>query len=508
MGGSHAPEIERKYELDAERSLPDLTTAPGVSEALGPQVMELDATYFDTEDLRLAAVGVTLRQRTGGHDAGWHAKFPVATDTREEVRRPAGTSQTEVPNDLCELVRSQTLGASLVPVARIRTTRSEWELRDASGEVVAHVADDQVQAQSLRPEQPARGWREVEVELANGADSSVLDQLAAVLGQTGARPARTSSKLARALGDRLPARQSTRTPAQPPTAADIAGEYLNTQVAAVRAYDAGVRLDLPDAVHQFRVACRRLRSGLRAFRPVLDRERVTWLRAELRWLGRMLSPARDNEVLDAYLRTTVRALPPENVLGPVPARLTAHFARANADARTTALNTLDSERYRALLVDLVQFVEAPPWKDKARRPAAKQLRRPVRRAWRRLSASVDTARATEPGQDRALALHQVRKDAKRTRYTAEALQPVFGVELDRWRRKVKRVQTALGEHQDAVVTRAALRDLGIRAYLNGENAFTYGLLHAGQDQRAQQAEQDFARRWHDLRVSARPGWLR
>jgi len=42
---------------------------------------------------------------------------------------------------------------------------------------------------------------------------------------------------------------------------------------------------------------------------------------------------------------------------------------------------------------------------------------------------------------------------------------------------MKRVQSVIGDHQDAVIARQAARDLGISAHLAGENAFTYGLLY-------------------------------
>jgi hypothetical protein len=42
---------------------------------------------------------------------------------------------------------------------------------------------------------------------------------------------------------------------------------------------------------------------------------------------------------------------------------------------------------------------------------------------------------------------------------------------------MKRVQSVLGEHQDAVIARGVVRELGIAAHLAGENAFTYGLLY-------------------------------
>lgn len=57
-------EIERKYESD-ESGLPDLTGVAGVASVLDKGVTELDATYYDTSDLRLASASITLRRRTG-----------------------------------------------------------------------------------------------------------------------------------------------------------------------------------------------------------------------------------------------------------------------------------------------------------------------------------------------------------------------------------------------------------------------------------------------------------
>ena len=48
----------------------------------------------------------------------------------------------------------------------------------------------------------------------------------------------------------------------------------------------------------------------------------------------------------------------------------------------------------------------------------------------------------------------------------------------------------LGDHQDSVIARQAARDLGIGAYLAGENAFTYGLLHERQVHQAERLQAD------------------
>lgn len=88
-------EIERKYEATDDNQLPDLTRVPGVSAVIDKGVAELDATYYDTPDQRLAAGALTLRRRTGGDDAGWHLKFPVAPDVRDEIRAPSPTPSRE-----------------------------------------------------------------------------------------------------------------------------------------------------------------------------------------------------------------------------------------------------------------------------------------------------------------------------------------------------------------------------------------------------------------------------
>ena len=60
--------------------LPRWAGLAGVVDLVGPEEQTLEAVYYDTEDLRLAQAGVTLRRRRGGDDAGWHLKLPVGGD--------------------------------------------------------------------------------------------------------------------------------------------------------------------------------------------------------------------------------------------------------------------------------------------------------------------------------------------------------------------------------------------------------------------------------------------
>jgi CHAD domain-containing protein len=56
---------------------------------------------------------------------------------------------------------------------------------------------------------------------------------------------------------------------------------------------------------------------------------------------------------------------------------------------------------------------------------------------------------------------------------------------------MEEVQDVLGEGQDTVSTRELCRRLGTAAAAAGENAWTYGRLHALEQARAERAEQAF-----------------
>jgi CHAD domain-containing protein len=121
------------------------------------------------------------------------------------------------------------------------------------------------------------------------------------------------------------------------------------------------------------------------------------------------------------------------------------------------------------------------------------LARDVKRLRR---AARNNARADDPHQHDQ-ALHEVRKKAKRLRYAAESAVPVLP-RAGRLAASAKRVQEALGEHQDTVVARRKLREYGARTHLTGENGFTFGRLHALEQARAHDAEQRFEKAWARL----------
>ena len=518
-------EIERKFDVDESFVLPDLGAVEGVAVVREPVEHALEAAYYDTADLRLARAKVTLRRRTGGTDAGWHVKLPAVAGARRELHSPLGRAAKTPPKAVLEPVLGLVRHEPAAQVALLRTRRVLTELVDAEGRVLAEVADDHVTGTAL-PAGPGEAavvtvWREVEVELVDG-DEELLAAAVTRLVEAGARPADSPSKLGRVLGDRLAAVQGADVPAAPQaerkkkgkgkkgkkskgtkargrTATAPAGEVvraaLQLQVRALQDADLMVRTGQPDGVHQVRVACRRLRSTLAAFRTVLDRTQTDPVREELAQVGAALSPSRDAEVALAHLRELVAAQPVELVLGPVAARLQQAQLKDTTAGDAHARKALSSPAYLTLRDDLDALVAEPPLTEDAVRPADEVLREVVARTGKRLRKSVEAAQ----DDDHEEALHDVRKAAKRLRYTAEAAVPVLGRPVAQLVTTLKSVQEVLGTRQDTFLTRPLCTQLGLQAFAAGENAWTWGMLHGLEQARCADAEREFWVRWPQLR---------
>jgi CHAD domain-containing protein len=500
-------ETERKYEAADEVRWPEPSRLLGrPAHDPDPDDQELDAVYFDTKDLRLARAGITLRRREGGTDPGWHLKLPVGEDSRDELRVPLGRARRTPPKELLALTRVHTRGAKVAPVVRLLTRRRRWVLAGDDRRPLAELAEDRVTAHTMGRGTEAIHWRELEVELTEHGSPELLDRIEKQLLKAGAQRSGSDNKLSRALADRLPA--AAEHDAGPPRSAAAAVlSYLRTHADTLRRHDPLVRRDAPDSVHKMRVSSRRMRSTLQAYRRVLDRDATRSLTDELKWLAAELAPARDTEVMAGRFSTLVGEQRAELVLGPVAATLDRTFARQQVQARERALAALNSDRYLALQDAIDALLTDPPLTDRAERPARRELTKDVRRAYRRLRRRMADVEEQPVGDARDQALHEARKAAKRVRYAAEAAEPAAGKPAKRLRKRLKPMQSVLGDHQDAVVARPVLRELGAQVHQEGGNGFTFGLLHAIESDRAAHAERRLPDRWARLQDRKVTGWL-
>lgn len=492
-------ETELKLTVPPDADLADLLATGGTVAAISePSTARLSSTYFDTADLRLAREGITLRERVGD-DEGWHLKVPAGTDGRHEIRAELGGSAP--PPALLDLVTAYTRAEPVRRVTTLETTRVTRVLLDSRDEPLGVVVDDAVRV--LDGHRELLRFREIEVEAApEVADPGpLLAEVSTRLTTAGATLGEQLSKAVRALG---PAAQQP--PAPPPAepvspgdpAAAAITAHLRTQARALMRHDLGVRRDLPDAVHQMRVAARRFRSMLRTFRSLLDGEdELVALSDELAWVADVLGEVRDREVLLARLEAHIAELA---VSGAERAALDSYIAdrlgTEMAAARTEVLAALATNRYRCLLDRVIEVATAPPLSPAADAPAEQVLPGLVetaadglgKRAGRLHADSADTA------------YHRVRIAAKRARYAGELAAPVLGAPAKRYAQAAEAVQEVLGEHQDAAVAADAVRRLATDA--PPATAFGLGLLASYERASAATAREEFAPVWQ--RVSASP----
>jgi CHAD domain-containing protein/uncharacterized protein YjbK len=448
-----ASETERKYDVPDGFVLPSLVGTAGIRDITGAETHDLDATYFDTDALTLMQNKLTLRRRTGGGDAGWHLKTPGSGNSRTEHRLPLnGGEKNKVPAELHGLVRAVSRRESLKPIARLRTHRIETPLRDAKGRTLALIAQDQVTAESDGKKQ---SWQELEVELVDGSPA-VLEAVEKLLLAVGARPAEGPSKVSRALKDRLKDAEQRKTPkVKGPVFA-----YAREQRDALAAYDPGVRQGDPESVHKMRVATRRLRSSLKTFkRSFPGFEEVG---DELKWLADLLGEVRDGQVQKGKLLAGVDDAGPE--FAAAAARIRQHLDDQVDRGRAALAEALDSERYLALL-DRVDRLSSLPGSGEPK---------PIQRAAKSLAKAdglLDQALAD--GEDHEL--HDARKAYKRARYAVEVFAPAAGKPGKQLVNVLTDLQDVLGAHQDSVVARELLRELG-------PDDFWFGVLWARQEQ--------------------------
>jgi len=152
-------------------------------------------------------------------------------------------------------------------------------------------------------------------------------------------------------------------------------------------------------------------------------------------------------------------------------------------------------------------IERPPRTELARQPASEVLPRAVQRAYRRTSKRMTRALAELTGADGDAALHEARKAAKRARYAGEAVASAFDPSASRFARQMKKLQSVLGDHQDRVISRHVDRELAMAAHKADENAFTYGVLYARDDQEAARLRDRAARTWRRASRRRYRRWL-
>ena len=202
-----------------------------------------------------------------------------------------------------------------------------------------------------------------------------------------------------------------------------------------------------EAVHDLRVATRRIRSLLRALRAVFGKFHVDRIRAQLKTIGDVTSVLRDLEVLDLTLADLALSQQHREALTP----WRQHLIVAQQTARERVAAYLATAQWKRPLLQLRALVLLPVKPSRQRRALAyarRTLRRFHKQVQRQLPVNVDDAQA----------LHALRIRYKRVRYCAEALVPWLRPRMQGWEQRAKNYQDVLGRIHDIDVARQAVLD--------------------------------------------------
>jgi CHAD domain-containing protein len=236
---------------------------------------------------------------------------------------------------------------------------------------------------------------------------------------------------------------------------DAAHAVLGHYFAVFLANEAGSRAGEVEAVHDMRVASRRLRVALRVFRDALPKSRAASFGRGFRRIGRALGAVRDGDVHLARLDSGSVPLPLMLDIG----AYRADIERRHDRARREMVRILDSRRHKKFMARFTAFLAAGP----PCRSSAPMADLPVFAVFpklfeRRLRAFLKHGGKLTPESSSDRQLHRLRIECKKVRYLAEFFRTVYaGKPMLRCHRRLVALQEELGQIQDSVTGREALR---------------------------------------------------
>ncbi len=454
---------DREVELKFLCTPADLGAVLAAAPAGDDESRELISVYFDTPELALQKAGVTLRVRESG---GRRIQTLKRGDGLSREEHEAAIAGFEPDPTLGPLGSYLPAGERLGPAFNVRVTRRQRTFRYQDAEI--ELALDQGEVTGGAGRSPIC---EVELELKSGPPAALfllareLSRAAPLYLSFDGKAARGQALVA---GAPLQARRGEKLRLDPKaTVAEAFQTVARNALGQIAANALVLRAEAgPEAVHQLRVAARRLRSALSTFRAVVADAGLAVVKAELRWLAGSLNDARNLDVLADTLAAQTAAL---TTLPPGLDALVAALEAARQQARARAAETASSARFRGLMINVTAWLETGDWlnaasPDSARGFAASALQR-------RLGKVLKQGKHLRRADDEIR--HQLRIEAKKLRYAAEAFAGLYPQKATaRFIARLKDLQDALGELNDVAVSGPLLAALP----LSPDAAFAAGEL--------------------------------
>lgn len=229
----------------------------------------------------------------------------------------------------------------------------------------------------------------------------------------------------------------------------------------------------PEELHQMRVGIRRLRSTVTGFAPALDLPKAA-AEKQIGKIGKNLGDLRDLDVLLATLENKYSPILPSKEQK-ILSKIIKVLYKQRKEAFKQVKSTLNNERYQNLKQKLHDWLEHPQYQKIAAieiREVLPDLLSPqisrllLHPGWL-VGVNIEAGQVKlldKPNQetvetilaDRGEALHDLRKEAKRSRYNMELFTDFYCDTYANYLRQIKQIQSVLGEIQDSFVLKEVL----------------------------------------------------
>lgn len=431
----------------------------------GPeQTTTLISIYYDTSDGRLQRCGAALRVREcdQGREQTLKLAFPGgATIQRREWTVKAPCSRPVISRFPAKPRMALTRllsGEALAPIAtnRIERTRRRIDFRGSAIEVAFDLGTIEVAGRE-------EAVFELEIELLNGRLADAI----ALVSQLPLGPELNWSVRSKAdrcyqvaLDRHPPAVHGTPVKLTPAMSVGMGFQVIawNCLGQLLANYPLVVEFGDPEAIHQSRVAIRRLRAAISLKRSVVDDEQAPILQSELKAVALELGRSRDLRVLIDGIAVASRTNEQD-------AGILLHYLGERMDVATRSAQVLlASASFQRLLFQLAAWIEDGDWTRRSQGTDSKRsLRsfasRALSRQRRKIGGLIGTVATMSPATR-----HKLRKNAKKFRYSLEFFASLYrGRKLTRQRRELvqtaKNLQDELGRLNDMAVAATTRQSL-------------------------------------------------
>ncbi|HET6376347.1 MAG TPA: CHAD domain-containing protein, partial [Methylocella sp.] len=483
------PEVELKF-LVAERDIAKVESllaaaAPGRERSM----QRLRAVYFDTPKHDLWKRGFILRVRTANGGYVQTVKRPASSSIKREewedkVTGPEPDVKRLKNTPLAGLARKPAFAASLRPVFEVNVDRTLYNVETQSGQIEAALDQGSIFANGA-----ALGVSELELELKKGQPCGMYDLARRFVSQAPL----FLNPISKAERGYLLGCGAWGRPAKgsrPQLRKDMTSREAFQEICRACLHDFHLNAaDLEscediEAVHQSRMAIRRLRAAMALFKPLVFDPSYRRFQGELRWLAGLLGAARDLDVLQENLpRLSFKEGGAGGKASPA-AAITGGCEAERHQARQAIVEALESERGRAFLLDFALWVEDGRWQalaaPAAKTPIAKFARAQLKKRLTKLTRKgADLEKLSPPAR------HEIRIEAKKLRYMAEFFAGLPGVARERKDFKAlinlcEKLQETLGAMRDEEAFAAYLHHQGAKTNGGWSASGKAGLLPAGE----------------------------